>query len=139
MAIHFDKWTFDWRNSAIGSKSSIKFYNKHLEPIGTSCGSLLANYFDLDLYDFKKGLGNKTDLFERIETGMFSKILRFGIDRDTRLEGPLCPLLFKNSEISNFGIEQFQSNSFFKKYLEFMDLNETFSNAQEIGPFRISL
>ena len=112
--------------------SQILFYNKNLEPIDSSCDSFLASYFDLNPDDLKqKGKVNKSLLFDQITEILFSvNAKELFIHKDNLIAGPICPLFFKNSQITKLSIAGLQNNRLTTHIFEFSDMKQTFEDGK---------
>ena len=81
-----------------------KFYNKHLQPLDSSCDSYLASYFDLDIEDLQNGRVNRTLLVSQIDTSFFPPMSRLDFSSNFIPTTKVCPLIFKNAFIGFLNI-----------------------------------
>ena len=112
--------------------SSLRFFDRRLKTIDTTCNSFLASYFDLKVENIKNDKVDKNELFRQLEYGAFGNLQSLEFDLTTVFDGPLCPLLFKNSRIALLKFNEMQLNTLVHHLVEFSFLNETFPRAAEI-------
>ena len=124
-----DSWHYD----IFFEYSSLIYYDTKHKALGPSCDAFMASYFELDINSVLNGTFNKSLLFQQIEVSTFSfKISSLIFMETAEYMSSICPLMFKNSNITYMEWVGLQSNRIVQHMPEFSDLKDTFNMSQEL-------